>query len=175
MDNQVVLKKCPPPVSSIYMELPQMDELERTITFGKMEDGAFISIQSENNNVFFAGISKGSSVINRIIGVNYEEMMELLIRAVNNRTRQRNFFRLYNNMLEGIITEEVFYKTIEENEDDYVVEEIEVPTKERLGHALYISKSIKNVDNSEDLSTLFSFSSEVTDSELKMIETNGCI
>ena len=109
------------------------------------------------------------------MGVNYEEMMELLIRAVNNRTRQRNFFRLYNNMLEGLITEEDFYKTIEENEDDYVVEETEIPTKERLGYALYISKRIKNVDKSEELSTLFSFSSGVTDGELKMIETDGCI
>lgn len=159
---------------SIYIEQPQMDGIGATITLGKMDDGVFVAVQQVNNqNVYFAGISKGSSVLNRMIGMNYADIKELLIRAVNNRTRQRNFFRLQNEMLEGLISEEDFYKTIEENENDYVIEELEEPTKKRLYCAMYLCQGIMDIKNSEDLASLFSFSSEITDKELKMIETNG--
>lgn len=163
-------------VTSIYTELPQMEEVRTIVNVGQMQDGFFVSMQPGNgNNVYFAGISYGSSVISRMIGFNQSEIIELFTRAVNNRTRQRNYFRLQNSMLEGLISEDEFYKTIEENEDDYVVEELEEPSKERLLHAMYLSKCIKDVNNSEDLSTLFSFGSETTDNELKKIEADGCL
>jgi hypothetical protein len=160
----------------VYVEQPRSGEASPTVTMCQMQDGAFVAVKpSDNGNIFFAGISQGSSVISRMVGADYAEMVELLTRAVNNRTRQRNFFRLQNNLLEGIISEDDFYKEIEEKEDEYVVEEKESPSPERLCHAMILSQGIKDVQNSEDLSTLFSFSSEVTDLELKKIESDGSL
>ena len=174
--NKQLINKEDQPKPSVYMEQPQMEDVRTTISLCTMQDGAFVTIKQENNqNVYFAGISKGSSVINRMIGMDYSDITELLIRAVNNRTKQRNFFRLQNSMLEGLITEEDFYKTIEENESDYVIEEIEEPTKRRLYCAMYLCQSIMDIKNSEDLSTLFSFSSETTDKVLKLIEADGSL
>lgn len=159
---------------SIYVEQQQTGDAYPQVTMCTMRDGAFVAMQTANSgNVVFAGVSQGTSVISRIAGVDYSEMVDLLTRAVNNRTRQRNYFRLQNNLLEGLISEDDFYKEIEEKEDDYVVEEVETPTPERLRHALILSQGIKDVQNSEDLSFLFSFSSEATDHELKKIEADG--
>lgn len=147
----------------------------QTVVSGQFNDGGtFVAMQQgDSGDVVFAGVSEGMSVINRIIGVDYAEMQELLTRAVNNRTRQRNYFQLQNSLLDGSITEDEFYRQIEEKEDDYVVEEIEKPSQERLYHALYLSQTIKDVDNSEDLSTLFSFDSATMDKELEKLEANG--
>ncbi len=143
---------------------------------GNLKDGKFFAVSNDdNNNVVFAGVSEGNAVINRMIGIDYEEIVELMTKAVNNRTRQRNYFRLYSQMCDGEITEEEFYNTIEANEEDYVVEESEIPTKERLMTALKLSKGMKDVKSSEDISTLFSFDSSETDKKLKEIETYGCL
>lgn len=148
----------------------------RIVTVGQMKDGSFIAVrQGEQENVVFAGISQGSKVINRMIGVDYAEMKELLTRAVNNRTRQRNFFQLQNSLHEGLITEEEFYKTLEENEDKYVVEELESPGVDRIEHALYLSQDIIDVNNSEEFANLFSFNSATSDRELQKLEDNGGI
>ena len=159
---------------SVYVEQQWSGEEYPSVTTCQMQDGVFVAVkQSDNDNVFFAGISQGSSVISRIVGADFSEMVELLTRAVNNRTRQRNYFRLHNYLLEGVISEDDFYREIEEKEDEYVVEEKETPSPERLRYAMILSQGIKDVQNSEDLSSLFSFSSEATDCELKKIETDG--
>lgn len=151
-------------------------EEKSTYTFGQFKDGAFIAIMQDNcEEVMFAGISAGNSVINRIAGIDYEEMLELMTRAVNNRTRQRNFFRLQNSLLEGEINEKDFYKILDENSDDYVIEETENPSIERLFHALELSNNIKDVNTSEDLSSLFSFDSIDINDKLLDIEKNGGI
>ena len=175
MDSKIVR-------TSKQMESPVLvmqgvsDANGQTIMSGLLKDGAFVALQPNgSDNVLFAGVSEGLSVIDRIVGIDYMEVQELLTRAVNNRTRQRNFFQLQNSMLNGEITEDEFYKRIEENADDYVVEEMEHPTQKRLFNALYLSQSIKDVHNSEDLSNLFSFDSGTTDEELAKIEANGNI
>ena len=144
-------------------------------TSGILKDGKFIATNDDSGNVVFAGVSEGNAIINRMLGIDYAELSELMTKAVNNRTRQRNYFRLYSQMLEGEISEDQFYKLIEENEDDYVVEETEIPTKERIMHALRLSQGIKNVDSSEDLSDLFSFDSVETDKQLAEIEAHGSL
>ena len=175
MERNIINRQCQVE-PTIQVEQTRSERIGVNISLVKMQDGAFFAVQQENNeNVIFAGTSQGASVINRMIGVDYYEMIELFTRAVNNRTRQRNYFRLQNSLLEGRITEEEFFKTIEKNEDDYVVEEVEEPTKERLLHAIYLSHGIKDVRNSEDFSTLFSFSSGTTEVELKKLETDDSI
>jgi len=163
-----------PMETSIYVEQQRSDGSYPTVTMCQMRDGAFVAVKPyDNDNVFFAGISQGASVISRMVGADFAEMVELLTRAVNNRTRQRNYFRLQNDLLEGVISEDDFYREIEDKEDEYVVEEKEIPSPERLRHAMILSQGIKDVQNSEDLSTLFSFSSEATDCQLKKIEADG--
>ena len=97
------------------------NELGQVIMAGQMKDGTFVALQQPDGsgNVVFSGVSEGVSVINRMIGTDYSVMLDLMTRAVNNRTRQRNYFQLQSSMLEGLISEDEFYKRIEENEDDY--------------------------------------------------------
>lgn len=174
MAKEIERTKCTTMETSIYVEQQRTGDTYPQVTMCTMRDGAFVAMQPANSgNVVFAGVSQGTNVINRMVGTDYAEMVDLLTRAVNNRTRQRNYFRLQNNLLEGLISEDDFYKEIEEKEDDYVIEEMEAPSPERLRHALILSQGIKDVLNSEDLSSLFSFSSEATDHELKKIEAYG--
>lgn len=173
MTNNMTVKEDTTKPNVVFLEVNSNDH-GQTLMASQLKDGSFVAVQQgSSKNVVFAGVSEGMSVINRMIGVDYAEMQELLTRAVNNRTRQRNFFQLQNSLLEGTITEEEFYKIIEENEDDYVVEELEQPTKERLYHALYLSQGIKDVDSSEDISNLFSFDSAKTEKELEKLDANG--
>lgn len=146
-----------------------------TVMRGEMQDGEFVAVsQEDSNNIIFAGVGK-ETVINRMMGLDIDNLMELLVRAVNNRTRQRNYFRLYGQMLENEISEDDFYQEISEHDDDYVIEEVEKPSKERLLQALNLSIKIKDVKSSEDLSDLFSFDSFETDKQLANIEKYACV
>lgn len=160
--------------SSVITIEGQSNEYGQVIMTGQMKDGVFVAMQEDGvGNIVFSGVSEGMSVINRMIGTDYSEMLDLMIRAVNNRTRQRNFFQLQASMFEGQISEDEFYKKIEENEDDYVVEELDSPNMEKVYNALLLSQRIKDVNTSEDFATLFSFDSIVTDKELEKLENNG--
>ena len=48
----------------------------------------------------FVGVADNKAV-NIVTSMN--RMSQLLIRAVNNRTRERNYFRLYNQLLEDLV------------------------------------------------------------------------
>lgn len=144
---------------------------------GSMSEGVFMGITMPDNpdNIIFAGITSGTAVFDRMIGMDQSEMYELMTKAVNNRTRQRNYFRLYSELLEGSISEKEFYKFIEENEDDYVIDGNEKPTVEKIKKALYLASHIKDVKTSEDISNLFSFDSIETDKCLLELELHGNI
>lgn len=83
---------------------------------------------------------------------------ELLIRAINNRTRERNYFRLYCQLLEKEIPEDYFNEEIDKHEDDYVTSSDQEATKEDLQFALDVSPEIKDVEDASDMIDLFSFS-----------------
>ena len=170
-----ILTKIEPDSQPVTVRVTATENNMPIFTTGILKDGKFIATNDDSGNVVFAGVSEGNAIIDRMMGIDYAELSELMTKAVNNRTRQRNYFRLYSQMLEGEISEDQFYKLIEENEDDFVVEEEEIPTKERLMHALRLSKGIKNVDSSEDLSNLFSFDSIETDKQLAEIEAHGSL
>jgi len=141
-----------------------------------LQDGSWMECMGdENSNVFFYGYSQGMSVVEKVIGWDAREIVEMLTKAVNNRTRERNFFRLYSEYLEENITEEEFNRELTEHEDDYVVEGEEKPTADRLRKALFLSSVIKDTDNSEQLSSLFSFDSIATDEGLKKLDSHGDI
>lgn len=118
---------------------------------------------TENNVVEFTGISSAERFESSISALFNEIPVKLLIEAVNNRTRERNYFRKYVELLEGDITDEEFDKEIEFNEDEYVVNSNIKPSLEDLKLALQLANHIKDVTNTEDLSSLFSFDSTYLD------------
>ena len=77
-----------------------------------------ITVATDGNYTAFAGVAKNNTFnIERSV----DRVGELLVRAVNNRTRERNFFRLYADMLEQNITEEEYSRQLEECQDEYVL------------------------------------------------------
>ena len=85
-------------------------------------------------------------------------------------TIEHNYFRLYSQLLEGTISEEFFDKEIANNEDDYVIVTDKRPSFEDLRTALLLATKIKDINNSTDLSTAFSFSPDETDKLLTLPE-----
>lgn len=102
--------------------------------------------------------AKGDSFEKALIGSGFaEEAIELLLKAVDNRTKERDYFRLYCDLLDDSITEEDFDRNINEHMDEYVVKEDIDPDMDRLQIALELAKRIRNTDSVEDLASLFSF------------------
>ena len=96
----------------------------------------------------------------------------MLCHAIDNRTIERNYFKLLSDFLEGLITEHEFDTEILKHEDLYVVSTDINPSLEQVEKALYIAENLKQkIDNSSDLSTLFSFNPTLTDQHLLAIDT----
>lgn len=87
-----------------------------------------------------------------------DRLKELMTRAINNRTRERNYFKLYCDMLDGSITEEEFDKEIEENEDRYVIKQNQDASVEDMEVALEVSPFLMDVKSPDDMAEVFSFS-----------------
>lgn len=119
-------------------------------------DNDKIKMVSCDNGVctVFAGIAN-NKVIN--INSNLERKNELLIRAVNNRTRERNYFRKYSELLEGEISEEEFDKEIDEHEDDYVISTNENASLNDIELALELCPLLKDVKDVDTMADIFSF------------------
>ena len=94
---------------------------------------------------------------------------KLLLAAVNNRTRERNYYLLYSRLAGGEITEEEFDSLLENNPDDYVVTADVKPTVEEFEEAYALSAKIKDADTVGDIETLFSFEEEAALSVCKII------
>ena len=109
------------------------------------------------NVVAFTGVTSTERFETTIFGA--VPVVNMLIEAVNNRTRERNYFRKYSELLEGIITDEEFDKELVDNEEEYVVSSHIKPSTEELTIALQLADRIKDVENTEDLASLFSFDS----------------
>ena len=124
----------------------------------------------DSNAVFFFGSYKGDSLTTFFNSFVPQKTIELLFQAVNNRTVERNYFRLYSQLLEGTITEDFFDQEIANNEDDYVIVTDKRPSFEDLRTALLLATKIKDINNSTDLSTAFSFSPDETDKLLTLPE-----
>jgi len=84
-------------------------------------------------------------------------LANLLLRALANRTRERNYFRLYAEMLDGVVSEEYFDKELSDHPERYVVEQDHDAGVEELSMALGLSRQIPDVEDADDLARLFSF------------------
>lgn len=127
-----------------------------------------IVVQEHNDITHFEGVGPTDSlqsIVTRIIHV--DRLSELLIRAVNNRTRERNYFKKLVELFQNEITEEEFDKEIGDNEDEYVITANEIPTYEDLVLAYEVVKRVKDVKSIDDFSALFSFNQKSMIKELE--------
>lgn len=130
------------------------NEFRETLSIIDSDSLKMIAVNNGNYTTF-VGVAASNIVTPTI-----DRMSQLLIRAVNNRTRERNYFKLYNQLLDKEITDEEFDKEIEENEDDYVVSNSEEADISDVKLALSLSPYLKDVKDVDDMADVFSFSNE---------------
>lgn len=122
----------------------------------KNDGSSVIAIQDNNKDrVTFAGVANKA----RFFSISTaDRLKELMTRAINNRTRERNYFKLYCDMLGGNITEDEFDQEIEQNEDKYIIKQDCDASIEDIEVALEVSPSIMDVKSPDDMAEIFSFS-----------------
>lgn len=122
----------------------------------KNDGSSVIAIQDNNKDrVTFAGVANKA----RFFSISTaDRLKELMTRAINNRTRERNYFKLYCDMLGGNITEDEFDREIEQNEDKYIIKQDCNASIEDIEVALEVSPSIMDVKSPDDMAEIFSFS-----------------
>lgn len=122
----------------------------------KNDGSSVIAIQDNNKDrVTFAGVANKA----RFFSISTaDRLKELMTRAINNRTRERNYFKLYCDMLGGNITEDEFDQEIEQNEDKYIIKQDCDASIEDIEVALEVSPSIMDVKSPDEMAEIFSFS-----------------
>lgn len=101
--------------------------------------------------------------------LNHKTAIKLLLDAVNNRTRERNYYKLLYELAEGEISDSQFEKELEQNPERYVVKTNVRPSTIEFQQAVILAKDIMDVQTSGSLETLFSFDEEYLDSECKKL------
>ena len=89
-----------------------------------------------------------------------ERILSLLVSAFNNRTRERNYFKAYSELLSGECSEEQFEHEIESNEDDYVVPAGQKMSDIDIKLAMTLVSKLKGVETMDDFMSMFSIDSE---------------
>lgn len=110
---------------------------------------------NDRDRVTFAGVVNEAKFFSISTA---DRLKELMTRAINNRTRERNYFKLYSEMLDGDISEEEFDKEIEQNEDKYLIKQDKDASVEDIEVALEVSPSLMDVTSPDDMAEVFSFS-----------------
>ena len=90
-----------------------------------------------------------------------QKLIELAVRAINNRTRERNFSRLGEQLASGEITEEDYDCAIDEHEEEYVIKCDIKPSEMDIKMAATLAPQIMDVEDIDDLAVLFSFDESV--------------
>lgn len=126
-----------------------------TIYTAYKNDGSSVIAIQDKDRVTFAGVANKA----RFFSISTaDRLKELMTRAINNRTRERNYFKLYCDMLDGNITEDEFGREIEQNEDKYIIKQDFDASVEDIEVALEVSPSIMDVKSPDDMAEIFSFS-----------------
>lgn len=126
------------------------------LSFQFHSDDMEMVMASDGKVTAFSGVAKNSFFTLQDSPI--DRVKDLLIRAVNNRTRERNYFQLYSMLLDNKISDDEFDKTIENNEDDYVVSQDCEADLNDIRLALFLVQEIKDIKDVDDMAALFSFS-----------------
>lgn len=126
-----------------------------TIYTAYKNDGSSVIAIQDKGRVTFASVANKA----RFFSISTaDRLKELMTRAINNRTRERNYFKLYCDMLDGNITEDEFGREIEQNEDKYIIKQDCDASVEDIEVALEVCPSIMDVKSPDDMAEIFSFS-----------------
>lgn len=123
-------------------------------------DTQYYAICKEGNTVF-AGHTTDSALTGWVMGEIPQRVMELATNAINNRTRERNFFRLSEQLSSGEITEDEYDRELDEHEDEYIIKCTIKPCMLDLKIAASLAPHLMDVEDTDDLSVLFSFDESV--------------
>ena len=122
-------------------------------------NGFKLHVVSNERTTAFIGEMENVLVPNVIRAIDGSKE-QMLIDAINNRTRERNYYQLYSRLLENEITEEEFDREIDNNSDDYVISTNKVPSEQEFHDAMIFADHIKGLETTGDIETLFSFRSK---------------
>ncbi len=165
MESRDLLRELPSP--SVTYSSPQ----GRLNVFST--DKMRLAVLSNDTETGVAGLIKNDilpDVVDRLMGTREN----LLIDAVNNRTRERNYYRLYSQLLENQISDDDFDREIDERPDEYVVPINKCPTESEFYQAIQLSDLIKDADTMGDIESLFSFKEETVSTYCKRL-TDGTV
>lgn len=87
-----------------------------------------------------------------------DKLIGVMTTAINNRTRERNYFKLYCSLLQNEISEDEFDKLIDEHPEEYVPEDFHECSPVEVALARYASEQIMDVSDLNDMAALFSIS-----------------
>lgn len=122
-------------------------------------EGSGLKVLCVQNDSTTAFAGKARNVVISTVARSLDGSREqMLVDAINNRTRERNYYHLYSRLLEGEITEDEFDREIDENTDDYVISTDKIPTEQEFHDAIALADHIKGIETTGDIETLFSFS-----------------
>lgn len=130
------------------------------------DDTQYVAITNQHDT-YFAGHTTKGVLSSWIMGDIPQRIVDLMVKAINNRTRERNFNRLSEQLASGEITEEEFDRAIDENEDEYVIKCDIKPSEMDMKVAAYLAPQLMGVEDTDDLAVLFSFDEMVIRQFLK--------
>ena len=119
-------------------------------------DTQYVAVCKENET-YFAGHTTKGILSSWIMGEIPQRFIDLVVNAINNRTRERNFSRLGEQLASGEITEEEYERALDENEDDYVIKCDVKPSEMDIKMAASLAPKIMDLEDTDDLAVLFSF------------------
>ena len=132
-----------------------MDPKDITISYSFSSNHRLVAVSDKNTTVF-GGVAKNELVFNP----QKSKVLDLVLRAFNNRTREKNYLSKCCELLDGFITEEEFEKEITENEYKYVIPEGKPASIDDIQEALTISKDMMGIDTVDEFAELFSIDQE---------------
>ena len=95
---------------------------------------------------------------------------DIIRKAFNNRTRERNYYRLYTSLLEGDISEDDFNSEIDANEDLYVIDCPKQTSKEDIFFSVCVSRGWMDMDTTDEFTSIFEIDSDSVDKYVKLLE-----
>lgn len=136
-------------------------------------DGYRMLVSQDDTKTGFIG-EIDNRILPKVIDVLTGTREKLLVDAVNNRTRERNYYQLYSKLLENQISDDDFDREIDENPDEYVVPIDKNPSESDFYQAMQLSEHLKGTDTIGDIESLFSFKDTEVLKHCKKL-TNGVL
>lgn len=133
------------------------------LVFNKDIQMAYVA---DNEVTRFAGIAKTEFFFRPMVP---SKEVDLLVRGFNNRTRERNYFKLYCQLLNNEITDDEFDKEIEENEEFYVVDAGDSVLPEEVCAAVCLTDRLIGIETTDDFTSAFGIDDDSIKNYVKLI------